>query len=171
MSYPAGHFVELIREYNWPPCMDLDAPAIVESKRWHSENTGRHLICDACGAESWRSPAGLAKASKNGYRCLPCRKRADARALTLDRARELLTYEPHTGRLCWRVARGGKNAGEAVTLNRKAGFAVVRIDMVIYRVHRLAWFLTHGRWAAGHIEHRDGDPHNNRLDNLREVAA
>ena len=35
--------------------------------------------------------------------------------------------------------------------------------------HRLAWFITYGKWPDLQIDHIDGDRTNNRIDNLRDV--
>ena len=38
-----------------------------------------------------------------------------------------------------------------------------------YLVHRIAWLLQHGSWPVGDIDHIDGNPSNNKLENLRDV--
>lgn len=39
-----------------------------------------------------------------------------------------------------------------------------------HHVHRIIWFLVNGAWPKMHIDHIDGDKHNNRLSNLREAS-
>jgi hypothetical protein len=40
-----------------------------------------------------------------------------------------------------------------------------------YSAHRLAWFLMTGAWPTKPIDHIDGDPTNNKWENLREVTV
>lgn len=36
--------------------------------------------------------------------------------------------------------------------------------------HRIIWFLHHGEWPIGDVDHIDGNPRNNHPDNLRDVG-
>lgn len=90
--------------------------------------------------------------------------------LTADRVRELLSYDPKTGVFRWRVYRGrvakaGFVAGNVTSDGR------VRICVAgrLYLAHRLAWLYTTGKWPTDQIDHKDGDPLNNRWNNLREA--
>lgn len=38
------------------------------------------------------------------------------------------------------------------------------------RLHRLMWVLAKGVWPTHEIDHKDGDPANNHIDNLREAT-
>lgn len=40
---------------------------------------------------------------------------------------------------------------------------------VVYK-HRLVWFLAHGEWPKGQINHINGDRQDNNLDNLEVVT-
>lgn len=85
-----------------------------------------------------------------------------------DELQQMLRYEPDTGLLFWTDAAyksvRGKQAG---TFNR--GYVVVMYKNKFYKAHRLAWLLTHGSWPKEMIDHIDGDPSNNKLNNLRDV--
>jgi hypothetical protein len=37
--------------------------------------------------------------------------------------------------------------------------------------HRAAWAITHGEWPSDQIDHVNGDPADNRLENLRVVTS
>ena len=39
------------------------------------------------------------------------------------------------------------------------------------QLHRVVFAVVHGRWPEGQIDHIDGDPTNNRVENLREVSG
>jgi hypothetical protein len=92
--------------------------------------------------------------------------------LTIDRVKELLSYDPETGLLAWRVNVGKRTrAGEVAGCLRKDGRVVVRLDYQLHYAYRLVWAIVHGRWPAEMIDHINGDPSDNRLVNLREASA
>lgn len=84
---------------------------------------------------------------------------------------ELLDYDPFTGSFTWvkptsnRVAAGAP-AGKV----NARGYRKISLDGQGYQAHRLAWFYVLGTWPNGVIDHRDGDPRNNRFFNLRDVT-
>jgi hypothetical protein len=39
------------------------------------------------------------------------------------------------------------------------------------QLHRAVFAVVHGRWPTDQIDHIDGDPTNNRVENLREVSG
>ncbi len=90
--------------------------------------------------------------------------------LTAERVRELLDYDPETGVLTWRVSSRGRRAG-AVAGTVKPGEIQVNVEGRLYRAHRLIWLHVHGRWPEQHIDHIDGNPHNNAIGNLRDVSC
>lgn len=92
------------------------------------------------------------------------------RLITLDRLHSLVSYNPDTGKLTWLSARGRMPIGsEAGSMNQK-GYFRIQIDGVEYSLHRLVWFYHYGKWPLFAIDHRDRDPRNNRVSNLRDVS-
>ena len=93
--------------------------------------------------------------------------------LTAQRLRELLYYNPETGRFTWRVSRRGSaaRAGQEV-LERvnDNGYALVGVDRCSHRAHRLVWLHVHGVWPVKFIDHINGVRTDNRLANLREAT-
>jgi hypothetical protein len=92
------------------------------------------------------------------------------RRVTRARLRELLDYNSNTGEFTWKkrlgnYVRPGRVAGHELPTRRMIG-----IDGRVYPAHRLAWIYRTGRWGPRIIDHRDGDPKNNRLSNLRRAT-
>lgn len=88
--------------------------------------------------------------------------------LTAERARELMSYDADTGVVTWRARMNAKTpAGRPVGCLSSRGYVITLIDKKNYFVHRLAWLLMTGEWPAGVIDHIDGNPSNNRWENLR----
>lgn len=107
---------------------------------------------------------------------------------TPERLRELLRYDPDTGKLYWRprpaeMFSAGNTSAEAncKSWNTKwAGeeaFSAVtdngyRFGAVNYRncfAHRVAWAIYHGEWPKNGIDHINGCKTDNRIENLREA--
>lgn len=86
---------------------------------------------------------------------------------TLERVKELLDYDPETGVFRWRVTYGGRIAGNVCGTTGPDGYINIGLDRKIYKAHRLAWLFMFGVWPHNHIDHKDGDRGNNRINNLR----
>lgn len=117
-------------------------------------------------------------------------KRSD---ITPELCRQLLRYEPETGKLFWRsrpasmysdsVCHGGvrtaqwaagawnnrHSGGEAFTA-KTDGYHVGTILGVMVRAHRVAWAIIYGAWPTAQLDHMNGDRADNRLANLRAVT-
>lgn len=96
--------------------------------------------------------------------------------------RQLLRYEPDTGRLFWHRrpvdmfpdARAWKiwntrYAGKEAFTAHSSGYRNGRIFDKGHRAHRVIWAIVHGESPAMEIDHIDGDRTNNRIDNLRHI--
>jgi hypothetical protein len=89
--------------------------------------------------------------------------------LTAERLREMLDYAPRTGLFYWRKRRGNMAAGlEAGGFHKR--YLAIRIDGVHHLAHRLAWLYVHGKHPSEEIDHRNGNPADNRIANLRECS-
>lgn len=102
---------------------------------------------------------------------------------TLERVRQLLSYDPLTGVFRWKerdvsefkdeaycrtwnTRYAGKQAG-AIT---PAGYVLISINKHRLYGHRLAWFYNTGEWPKDQIDHIDGDRAFNAFANLREAT-
>ncbi len=92
------------------------------------------------------------------------------RGLTLARLKELLHYDPDTGKFTRLVSvRGHKVGSDAGCLKADSGYISIRIDGEIYYAHILAWFYMTGEWPISLCDHKYQDRSDNRWKNLREA--
>jgi hypothetical protein len=80
---------------------------------------------------------------------------------------ELLTYEPDTGLIRWKVRRGPRKAGQVTGCPDTCGYLQIGVNGMLHLAHRVAWYLHYGNWPSREIDHINGDPRDNRIANLR----
>lgn len=104
--------------------------------------------------------------------------------------RQLLRYEPETGKLFWLVrspewfagAKFGDNVAarswnrqysgkEALTAINGNGYLSGTLLCNRLTAHRVIWALVFGEWPKSSIDHIDHDRTNNRLGNLRAATV
>lgn len=90
--------------------------------------------------------------------------------LTVERAREVLTYDPETGALNWRITRPGAPKGALVGTRTAAGYVQIEIDYKLYPAHRVIWLIQTGKWPTHQVDHINGRRADNRWKNLREAT-
>lgn len=90
---------------------------------------------------------------------------ADRHLPSIEEVRQLLRYEPDTGKLFWKET--GQEAFRAKSGN---GYRRAHINGKRIYAHRLIWAIVHGFWPEDFIDHIDGDGYNNKLTNLRAVS-
>ena len=91
--------------------------------------------------------------------------------LTAQRLRELLDYNAETGTFVWRVKTSTRNSAGAVAgWTEPNGYKRLCIDSRKVWAHRAAWLYMTGNYPEHHIDHIDGNPLNNRFQNLRDVS-
>jgi hypothetical protein len=113
---------------------------------------------------------------------------ADSQLPTPSLLRQLLSYEPETGRLAWlprtsdHFRDGGHSAAhraanwnaryagtDALTALSTHGYHRGNIFGRSHSAHRVAWAIHYGEWPNGEIDHINHDICDNRICNLRIV--
>jgi hypothetical protein len=86
--------------------------------------------------------------------------------------KDLLSYDPPTGVITWKVSRGRVKAGDvAGNASHRYGYVAIRINGKRYYAHRIAWELYYGEPPSQTIDHINGDTSDNRICNLRDVDS
>lgn len=105
-----------------------------------------------------------------------------------DILRQLLRYDAETGKLFWRERgpewfKPGNTSAEircAIWNKRYAGREALAsvnaaghlrgavLDVPVL-AHRAAWAIHYGEWPKDQVDHIDGNPAHNRIENMREV--
>lgn len=85
-----------------------------------------------------------------------------------ERTKELFDYLSD-GELVWKVNVCNVKAGSLVGSSRMDGYKMTSADRKKYLVHRLI-FLWHKGYMPEYIDHIDGNPRNNKIENLRECT-
>lgn len=88
--------------------------------------------------------------------------------LTIERLKELLSYNPTTGELIHNFSRGGRRKGSSAGCRRKDGYVMIRLDNVLYLRHRLVWLFHTGIFPDLFIDHINRIPGDDRFENLRQ---
>lgn len=97
--------------------------------------------------------------------------------------RQLLRYEPETGKLFWQErdaslfkslracnAWNARFSGEEAFISKhRQGYPQGQIDRRTIKAHRVIWAMVYGGWPDT-IDHIDGNVINNRIENLRNTT-
>ena len=103
--------------------------------------------------------------------------------LTQEYLSECFCYHHDTGDLVWKMRprehfntdsgqriANNLHAGVIAGVSNSRGYISIKVNGKLYRAHRLIWLLIHGAWPRDEIDHIDGNPSNNKLENLREAT-
>lgn len=75
-----------------------------------------------------------------------------------------LDYDATAGKFTWRVTRMKGRVAGAVQHN---GYRAIKIGPKLLLAHRMVWFVEHGKWPDGSVDHINGNKDDNRIVNLR----
>lgn len=91
--------------------------------------------------------------------------------ITKERLHELLTYNPATGVLRWKVSYGRARKDDiAGSIDRTKGYIRVGIDNVNYHAHRIIFMMMTGAWPS-QCDHKNRIRSDNRWENLRDSTS
>jgi hypothetical protein len=111
------------------------------------------------------------------------------RELDVDLLRSLISYDPVSGKCRWFArpvelfpdGRGitaahacatwnSKYAGREINCTNDKGYITLTIFGRQYVLHRVIYAIVRGHWPTDEIDHKDGNPLNNRWLNLRDAS-
>lgn len=85
--------------------------------------------------------------------------------------KDALSYDPDTGILRWRIARGKcRAAGDIAGSYYRNGRLMIKLHGKRFSAYRIAWAIAYGAWPSGQIDHINRNTGDNRLANLRDVT-
>lgn len=80
-------------------------------------------------------------------------------------------YNPMTGIFIWKKRNcQRRRIGDIAGSIRKNGYCVITVNSQLYLAHRLAWLYIYGEWPEFEIDHRNMNPTDNRIKNLRKAT-
>ncbi len=90
--------------------------------------------------------------------------------ITAEQINEVISYSQETGLFTWVKNQGRARIGDVVSYKDSYGYIAFKLYGHLRRAHRVAWFLTHGSFPDGDIDHINRDRSDNRIKNLRCVS-
>lgn len=78
----------------------------------------------------------------------------------------LFRYDPETGHLYWKRAKGRRRTDVPAGHVSDDGYCRICVEYKMYLAHRIVWLLHHKEWPKGILDHVDRNRRNNRIENL-----
>lgn len=102
---------------------------------------------------------------------MPAIKQENMEALTADRLRQVLHYDPLTGVFTWRMKLSNAAPVGKIAASVVGNYRGACIDGIKYYLHRLAFLYMTGAWPKHEVDHWNGVGSDNRWKNLREATS
>jgi hypothetical protein len=103
---------------------------------------------------------------KNSYRT-PNRKYVSAELV-----RHLFHYDPATGIFRWKNPLNNRvKKGDIAGYINEGRRILISINHCLFLASNIAWLYVHGEWPKLEIDHRNRDPLDNSIANLRDVTG
>lgn len=110
----------------------------------------------------------------NNMSAEPQLKRRKKPLPSVERVKEVFRYDPETGIVKKNIQTGSRedfDKDKPIGTKDEKGYMRTQLDSVKLLIHRIAWVLTYGEWPDKLIDHRDRNPSNNKLENLRLATS
>mgnify|MGYP006131473821 FL=1 len=86
-----------------------------------------------------------------------------------EQVRDLFEYRDDN--LWWRERPNNRiDMSKPAGTVKPRGHRDIKVKGKQYKAHRLIWLYVHGKFPDGHIDHVNGKPLDNRIENLRDVT-
>lgn len=85
----------------------------------------------------------------------------------IDKLKQELNYDPETGLFTWARIGIGRPRSKKAGSRKPDGYIVIRVMGYQISGHRLAWAFTYGSFPEKYLDHINGNPEDNRIENLR----
>jgi hypothetical protein len=92
--------------------------------------------------------------------------------ITQQELHDVLEYNKDTGNFVWKVTVNYNSIkGSIAGTSDNLGYIAIKIKGKRYLAHRLVWIYVYGTLPNSVLDHVNGIPYDNRLDNLRLATA
>ena len=88
---------------------------------------------------------------------------------TADEIRQVLAYNPETGKFSRVTKWGSKDVGSEPGCKSRYGYWQIGVFGTTHTAQQLAWLMHYGEWPTGIVDHINRDKMDNRIANLRCV--
>ena len=80
-----------------------------------------------------------------------------------------ISYNPESGVFIWKdkFSKYSKVSIGDVAGSRGKTATKISINGIHLNAHRVAWYLFYGEWPLTFVDHKNNDPNDNRIENLR----